>query len=56
LGARTDVEPPAGLRPLSAYKIETGYLQFVSDEKRLVELRKRFESYTGPVVNKGEVR
>jgi ABC-type Fe3+ transport system substrate-binding protein len=54
--ARTDVEPPAGLKPLSAYKIEAGYLQFVSAAKRLVELRKTFEGYTGPVVNKGGVR
>jgi ABC-type Fe3+ transport system substrate-binding protein len=54
--ARTDVDPPAGLKPLSAYKIAAGYRQFVSDEKRLVALRKKFESYTGPVVNKGGVR
>jgi ABC-type Fe3+ transport system substrate-binding protein len=54
--ARTDVAPPAGLQPLSAYNIVTGYQQFVSDEKELTALRKRFESYTGPVVNKGGVR
>jgi ABC-type Fe3+ transport system substrate-binding protein len=54
--ARTDVAPPAGLRPLSAYRIATGYRQFVSDEQALVALRKQFESYTGPVVNKGGVR
>jgi ABC-type Fe3+ transport system substrate-binding protein len=54
--ARTDVDPPAGLKPLSAYKIEAGYRQFVSDETSLVALRKKFESYTGPVVNTGGVR
>jgi ABC-type Fe3+ transport system substrate-binding protein len=54
--ARTDVDPPAGLKPLSAYNIVAGYRQFVSDEKELAALRKRFESYTGPVVNKGGVR
>jgi ABC-type Fe3+ transport system substrate-binding protein len=54
--ARTDVDPPPGLQPLSAYKIETGYRQFVTDTKRLAELRKTFEDYTGPVVNKGGVR
>jgi ABC-type Fe3+ transport system substrate-binding protein len=54
--ARTDVAPPAGLKPLSAYKIAAGYLQFVSDATRLAELRKRFEGYTGPVVHKGGVR
>jgi ABC-type Fe3+ transport system substrate-binding protein len=54
--ARSDVDPPPGLKPLSAYKIETGYRQFVSDEKRLVALRKKYESYTGPVVNTAGVR
>jgi ABC-type Fe3+ transport system substrate-binding protein len=54
--ARTDVDPPAGLQPLSAYKIVAGYQQFVSDQERLTALRKKFESYTGPVVNKGGVR
>jgi ABC-type Fe3+ transport system substrate-binding protein len=54
--ARTDVAPPAGLKPLSAYRIAAGYRQFVSDEKALVALRTQFERYTGPVVNKGGVR
>jgi ABC-type Fe3+ transport system substrate-binding protein len=54
--ARTDVDPPAGLKPLSAYNIATGYRQFVSDEKAIEALRKKFESFTGPVVNKGGVR
>jgi ABC-type Fe3+ transport system substrate-binding protein len=54
--ARSDIDPPAGLKPLSAYKIEAGYRQFVSDEKELGALRKKFESYTGPVVNTAGVR
>jgi len=54
--ARRDVPPPPGLKPLSSYKIDAGYRQLVSDEKKMVDLRKRFESYTGPVVNKGGVR
>ena len=53
--ARTDVPPPPGLKPLSAYKIDAGYRQLVTD-KNIAALRKRFESYTGPVVNKGGVR
>jgi ABC-type Fe3+ transport system substrate-binding protein len=53
---RTDVPPPAGLKPLSAYKIDAGYGKFVTDEKKMAELRKKFESYTGPVVNQGGVR
>jgi ABC-type Fe3+ transport system substrate-binding protein len=54
--ARSDVPPPSGLKPLSAYKIAAGYKEFVSNEKRIVALRKRIEAYTGPVVNQGGVR
>jgi len=54
--ARSDVDPPAGLKPLSAYNIAAGYRRFVSDEERLAELRRKMEAYTGPVVNKGGVR
>ncbi len=32
------------------------HLKFVTDEKRLVKLRQRFEKYTGPVTNKGGVK
>ena len=54
--ARSDLPPPAGLKPLSEYRLADAYRDFVSDEARLVALRQRFESYTGPVVNKGGVR
>jgi len=54
--ARLDVPPPPGLKPLSAYNTANQYREFVSDEKTLTELRKRFETYTGPVVNAGGVR
>lgn len=54
--ARTDVPPPGGLKSLSAYKIDAHYKEFVTNEKRLVALRKRIETYTGPVVNQGGVR
>jgi ABC-type Fe3+ transport system substrate-binding protein len=54
--ARTDVPPPPGLKPLSSYNVANGYREFVSNGAQLAELRKRFESYTGPVVNKGGVR
>jgi ABC-type Fe3+ transport system substrate-binding protein len=53
--ARTDVPPPSGLKPLTSYKIDTGYQNLVTD-KNIAALRKKFESYTGPVVNKGGVR
>ena len=54
--ARIDVPPPAGLKPLSSYKVANGSREFVSDEAKLVELRKGFEALTGPVVNAGGVR
>jgi ABC-type Fe3+ transport system substrate-binding protein len=54
--ARTDVAPPAGLKPLSAYNIAAGYRQFVSDTANLNALRTKYESLTGPVVHKGGVR
>jgi ABC-type Fe3+ transport system substrate-binding protein len=44
---RSDVAPPPGLQPLSAYRIDTGYRKLVTDEARLMELRKRFGSYIG---------
>lgn len=53
---RTDVPPPAGLKPLSALNIDYGYRDFVTDEALMADLRKRFEAYTGPVVNRGGVR
>jgi len=54
--ARVDVPPPTGLKPLFSYNIANQYREFVSDEKTLAELRKRFEGLTGPVVNAGGVR
>ena len=53
---RSDVAPPEGLRPLSSYRLANDYLRFVTDETRLVALRKRFEAYTGPVTNAGGVK
>jgi len=53
---RSDVPPPAGLKPVFSYFVANNYADFVSDEKRMAELRKRFEGYTGPVKNVGGVR
>ncbi len=53
---RTDVPPPPGLKPLSSYNVANGYREFVTDERQITELRKRFEGYTGQVVNKGGVQ
>ena len=47
ISVRPDVEPPAGLKPLSSYRIADGYIAFISDEIRTRELRQRFEGYIG---------
>jgi ABC-type Fe3+ transport system substrate-binding protein len=51
--SRSDVPPPNGLKPISSYRLANRYMQFVTNEKRLLELRKRFEKYTGPVPQGG---
>jgi ABC-type Fe3+ transport system substrate-binding protein len=47
--SRNDVSAPAGLKALSSYHLADRYMQFVTNEDQLVQLRKRFEKYTGPV-------
>jgi ABC-type Fe3+ transport system substrate-binding protein len=54
--SRNDVPPPAGLKPLSSYRLADRYLEFVTNESQLVALRKRFEGLTGPVTNAGGVK
>jgi ABC-type Fe3+ transport system substrate-binding protein len=54
--ARGDVPPPAGYKPILSYQVVNDYRAFLTNEPQLVELRKRFEGYTGPVVNAGGVR
>jgi ABC-type Fe3+ transport system substrate-binding protein len=54
--ARLDVPPPAGFQPLTSYKIANAFREFITDDKLIANLRKRFEVYTGPAVNKGGVR
>ena len=54
--SRSDVAPPPNLPPLSAYRLEERYAEFVSSEFQLADLRRRFESYSGPVTNSGGVR
>jgi ABC-type Fe3+ transport system substrate-binding protein len=54
--SRRDVPPPAGLKPLSSYRLANNYLKFVTNEKQLVALRQRFEKYTGPVTHAGGVK
>lgn len=45
--ARSDVPPPAGLQPLSTYKIDSSYRRLVTDETRYAHLKKRLATYTG---------
>jgi ABC-type Fe3+ transport system substrate-binding protein len=53
---RRDVPPPEGMKPLSSDKLANDYLKFVTNTKQLVELRKKFEAFSGPVKNAGGVK
>lgn len=53
---RTDIPPPAGLPPLSNYRLEERYLEFVTNQAQLADLRSRLGAYSGPVANPGGVR
>ncbi|HEY7242844.1 MAG TPA: extracellular solute-binding protein [Xanthobacteraceae bacterium] len=53
--SRQDVPAPAGLPRLMDYRLDDHYLEFLTNEN-LPELRRRFETYTGPVTNVGDVR
>ena len=54
--SRADVPPPQDFKPLTSYKIANNYREFMVDEKLVADLRKRFEAFTGPPVNRGGVR
>ena len=54
--SRVDVPPPEGFQPLTSYKIANNYREFMTNDKLVADLRKRFEGYTGPPINKGGVR
>jgi ABC-type Fe3+ transport system substrate-binding protein len=54
--ARLDVPPPPGFKPLTSYKIANAFREFITNDKLIADLRRRFEAYTGPAVNKGGVR
>ena len=53
---RGDVPPPAGLKPLFAYRVANGYRDFVTNERLLADLRNRFAAAIGPIRNTGGVR
>jgi ABC-type Fe3+ transport system substrate-binding protein len=53
---RSDVPPPVGYQPIFSYKVANDYRAFLTDQPKVAELRKRFEGYSGPIVNAGGVR
>jgi ABC-type Fe3+ transport system substrate-binding protein len=53
---RSDVPPPAGLKPLFSYNVVNGYREFVTNERLLADMRKRYEAAIGPIRNTGGVR
>jgi ABC-type Fe3+ transport system substrate-binding protein len=53
---RSDVPPPAGFKPILSYNVANDYRTFLTNQTQVAELRKRFEGYSGPIVNSGGVR
>jgi ABC-type Fe3+ transport system substrate-binding protein len=53
---RSDVPPPAGYKPILSYNVANDYRDFLTNPTQVAELRKRFEGYSGPIVNSGGVR
>jgi ABC-type Fe3+ transport system substrate-binding protein len=53
---RSDVPPPAGYKPILSYKVANDYRAFLTDQTKVAELRKKFEGFSGPIVNSGGVR
>jgi ABC-type Fe3+ transport system substrate-binding protein len=54
--SRSDVGPPAGLKPLSSYNLANAYRSFIMDEARAKSLRQKYEAFTGPVTGSGTYR
>ena len=54
--ARKDVPPPFGLKPILDYNVANDLAAIATDAALLADLRKRFESYTGDVKNRGGIR
>ncbi len=48
--------PPAGYNPIFSYQVANDYRAFLTNQAQVAALRKRFEGYTGPIVNPGGVR
>jgi ABC-type Fe3+ transport system substrate-binding protein len=54
--SRSDVGPPAGLKPLSSYNLANDFRSFILDTTRADALRKRYEAFTGPLSGSGTYR
>ena len=54
--SRSDVPPPKGMKPILSYKVVNTYRAFLTKEKELVALRKRYAELVGPIKNAGGVR
>lgn len=52
---RDDVDPPDGFVPIRQYNLAGGYVEFVTDDAKLAELRNRFQESIGVPVG-GDVR
>jgi ABC-type Fe3+ transport system substrate-binding protein len=53
---RSDVPPPKGYKPILSYQVANDYRAFLTNQAQVAELRKKFDAYTGPIVNTGGVR
>ena len=54
--SRNDVPPPPGLPPLTVFRLEERYAEFLSNPLQLSDLRRRFETFSGSVTNTGGVQ
>lgn len=54
--SRSDVAPPAPLKPLSNYRLANRFREFIMDEGRVRALREQYLNFTGPVTNSGVYR
>jgi len=52
---RRDMPPPAGMPALTDARFANGYREFLGSGKRPTDLRKKYEAFVGPVVNKPTV-
>jgi hypothetical protein len=50
------VPRPSGYQPILSYKVANDYRDFLTDQKKVEELPKKFEGYSGSIVNSGGVR